>query len=60
VVEEYHDQVARACAAAEAQLAAFRNGSASVAITSFQLVQPRTLHDDNWEALSRLWKQTST
>jgi hypothetical protein len=57
VVEEYHDQVARACAAAEAQLAAFRSDSASVAITSFQLVQPRTLHDDNWEAHALLGRR---
>lgn len=57
VVEEYHQQVARACAAAEAQLAAFRSGSLSVAITSFQLVQPRTLHDDNWEAHALLGRR---
>jgi hypothetical protein len=50
VVEEYYEQVVRACAAAQAQLAAFRSGKASVAITSFRLVQPRMLHDDNWEA----------
>ena len=40
VAEEYHEQIARACAVAESQLAAFRSGSASVAITSFQLLQP--------------------
>jgi len=57
VVDEYHQQVARACAAAEAQLAAFRSGSPSVAITSFQLVQPRTLHDDNWEAHALLGRR---
>ena len=57
VVEEYHAQVARACAAAEAQLAAFRSGSPSVAITSFHLVQPRTLHDDNWEAHALLGRR---
>jgi hypothetical protein len=50
VVEEYYEQVVRACAAAQAQLAAFRSGKASVAITSFRLVQPRMLHDENWEA----------
>jgi len=57
IVEEYHDQVARACAVAESQLAAFRSGSASVTITSFQLVQPRTLHDDNWEAHALLGRR---
>jgi hypothetical protein len=57
VVEEYHEQVARASAAADAQLAAFRSGSASVAITSFQLVQPRMLHDDNWEAHALLGRR---
>jgi hypothetical protein len=50
VVEEYYEQVVRACAAAQAQLAAFRSGKASVAIASFRLVQPRMLHDENWEA----------
>ena len=48
---------ARACAAAEAQLAAFRSGKASVAITSFQLVQPRMLHDENWEAHALLGRR---
>ncbi len=57
VVEEYHEQVARACAVAESQLAAFRSGSASVAITSFQLLQPRMLHDDNWEAHALLGRR---
>jgi hypothetical protein len=57
VVEEYHEQVARACAVAEGQLAAFRSGSASVAITSFQLVKPRMLHDDNWEAHALLGRR---
>jgi hypothetical protein len=57
VVEEYHGQVARACAVAEGQLAAFRSGSASVAITSFQLVKPRMLHDDNWEAHALLGRR---
>jgi hypothetical protein len=57
VVEEYHEQVARACAVAESQLAAFRSGSASVAIASFQLVQPRMLHDDNWEAHALLGRR---
>ena len=57
VVEEYHEQVARACAVAKSQLAAFRNGSASVAITSFQLLQPRMLHDDNWEAHALLGRR---
>jgi hypothetical protein len=57
VVEEYYEQVARAYAAAEAQLAAFRAGSGSVAITSFQLVQPRMLHDDNWEAHATLGRR---
>ena len=57
VVEEYHEQVARACAVAELQLAAFRSGSASVAITSFQLLQPRMLHDDNWEAHALLGRR---
>jgi hypothetical protein len=57
VVEEYHEQVARACAVAESQLAAFRSGSPSVAITSFQLLQPRTLHDDNWEAHALLGRR---
>jgi hypothetical protein len=54
VVEEYYEQVVRACAAAQAQLAAFRSGKASVAITSFRLVQPRMLHDENWEAHAML------
>jgi hypothetical protein len=57
VVEEYYEQVARAYAAAEAQLAAFRAGSGSVAITSFRLVQPRMLHDDNWEAHATLGRR---
>jgi hypothetical protein len=57
VVEEYHEQVARACAVAQSQLAAFRSGSASVAITSFQLLQPRMLHDDNWEAHALLGRR---
>lgn len=57
VVEEYHEQVARACAVAESQLVAFRSGSASVAITSFQLLQPRMLHDDNWEAHALLGRR---
>jgi hypothetical protein len=57
VVEEYHEQVARAYAVAESQLAAFRSGSASVAITSFQLLQPRMLHDDNWEAHALLGRR---
>ena len=57
IVEEYHDQVARACAVAESQLAAFRSGSASVTITSFQLVKPRMLHDDNWEAHALLGRR---
>ena len=57
MVEEYHEQVARACAVAELQLAAFRSGSASVAITSFQLLQPRMLHDDNWEAHALLGRR---
>jgi hypothetical protein len=57
VVEEYHDQVARACAVAESQLAAFRSGSGSVAIASFQLLQPRMLHDDNWEAHALLGRR---
>ena len=57
VVEEYHEQVARACAVAESQSAAFRSGSASVAITSFQLLQPRMLHDDNWEAHALLGRR---
>jgi hypothetical protein len=57
VVEEYHEQVARACAVAEAQLAAFRSGTAPVAITSFQLVKPRMLHDDNWEAHALLGRR---
>ena len=57
VVEEYHDQVARACAVAELQLAAFHSGAASVAIASFQLVQPRMLHDDNWEAHALLGRR---
>jgi hypothetical protein len=57
VVEEYHEQVARACAVAEGQLAAFRSGRASVAITSFQLVKPRMLHDDNWEAHALLGRR---
>jgi hypothetical protein len=52
VVEEHHEQVAHACAVAEAQLAGFRGGSASVAITSFRLVQPRMLHDENLSANS--------
>jgi hypothetical protein len=38
VVEEHYEQVVRACAAAQAQLAAFRSGKVSVAITSFRLV----------------------
>ena len=57
VVEEYHDQVARACAVAQSQLAAFRSGSASAAISSFQLVKPRMLHDDNWEAHALLGRR---
>jgi hypothetical protein len=57
VVEEYHEQVARACAVSEAQLSAFRSGSASVAITSFQLLKPRMLHDDNWEAHALLGRR---
>ena len=57
VVEEYHEQIARAYAVAKSQLAAFRSGSASVAITSFQLVQPRMLHDDNWEAHALLGRR---
>jgi hypothetical protein len=57
VVEEYHEQVARACAVAESQLAAFRSGSASVTIASFQLLQPRMLHDDNWEAHALLGRR---
>ena len=57
VVEEYHEQVARACAVAEGQLAAFRSGSAPAAITSFQLVKPRMLHDDNWEAHALLGRR---
>ena len=54
VVEEHYEQVVRACAAAQAQLVAFRSGKASVAITSFRLVQPRMLHDENWEAHAML------
>ena len=57
VVEEYHEQVARACAVAEEQLAAFRSGRASAAITSFQLVKPRMLHDENWEAHALLGRR---
>jgi hypothetical protein len=57
VVEEYHEQVARACAVAEGQLAAFRSGRASAAITSFQLVKPRMLHDENWEAHALLGRR---
>ena len=57
VVEEYHEQVARACAVAKSQLGAFRSGSGSVAIASFQLLQPRMLHDDNWEAHALLGRR---
>ena len=57
VVEEYHEQVARACAVSEAQLTAFRSGGASVAITSFQLLKPRMLHGDNWEAHALLGRR---
>ena len=57
VVEEYHEQVAHACAVAEEQLAAFRSGRASAAITSFQLVKPRMLHDENWEAHALLGRR---
>ena len=57
VVEEYHEQVARACAVAESQLSAFHSGGASVTITSFQLLQPRMLHDDNWEAHALLGRR---
>ena len=44
-------------AVAQAQLAAFRSGSEFVAITSFQLVKPRMLHDDNWEAHALLGRR---
>jgi hypothetical protein len=57
VIDEYHEQVARACAVAESQLAGFLSGGASVAITSFQLLQPRMLHDDNWEAHALLGRR---
>ena len=57
VVEEYHEQVARACAVAESQWSAFRSGSGSVTIASFQLLQPRMLHDDNWEVHALLGRR---
>ena len=57
VVEEHYEQVFRAWAAAEAQPAAFRSGKASAAISSFRLVQPRMLHDENWEAHAMLGRR---
>ena len=57
VVKEYREQVARACAVAESQLAAFRSCSASVTIASLQLLQPRMLHDENWEVHALLGRR---
>lgn len=48
-VDEYRTAIIEACSTAGSQLAAFRRDGASVEITSFQIVRPRTLHDDNWE-----------
>lgn len=49
VVEEYRSAIIEACSTAGSQLATFRHGGASVEITSFRVVRPQTLHDDNWE-----------
>jgi hypothetical protein len=57
VVEEYLMHIAAACAAAREQLAAYQANGGSARITSFRVVRPRTLHDENWEAHALLGRR---
>lgn len=49
IVDAYHARIAEAYSVAKAQLEKFQGDHASVEITSFRVVRPQTLHDENWE-----------
>jgi hypothetical protein len=57
IVDEYHNQIARAWMAATKELELFRRSGSSIRITSFRVAQPQSLHDENWEVHALLGRR---